>query len=888
MIKVMKSLPVKMPKFTNYKIPFFILLFISFASAILGDSTAEALILSNFDSSLIPRMFMVNAFFLFMSSIFIISIIDRIDRGMFFMIFMIIHSIILFAAWVVCSFGITFLFIPLFSYSYITKILLFLMFWTLANDLVDSRSAGRDFPFIAAGGTLGAIFISFIIPWMLKIISVQNLLLGWVVLCFCISLFFLQIRSSFKKYFIQISDREKHRSLNIKNLSKDLTLVNREPLLANMSLLYFLIFFLLLNQHYSFYDSIKVRFVQADKLAGFLGYFNGISMLTTFIIQIAFSGFIIKKLGSSRSMFILPLIFCFIFGTLAVMDFTFNTQSNSVDISSVLFWCIVIGVGLRIAFFDSFFSPNFQIFFSSLPQDIRGRGKLVIEGIIKPSAMVFAGLWLIFIANKISFGINALIMFFTTLLLILVTFRIRVKYAESLIQYLSSFKSRIPISILDSSEISVTLNTLFILSEKLKNESYDVKCYIIELLAAINTEDSIKILTDYIPYADQKTRATIISSLTKLRIESLRPLYISMLQDSDNRVVANIILALAAYKEPEVNEGLHVFLHNKNNRIKANAVIALWPGSNPEIRKNLLKVLEDMLDSSNIETCSNALYAIYEIASIKDTGFLLECFYNRKKSDIISSRALWKHFLNSIFKDTSQKLIKILLDMSNCLNSKMRNDIAKCIAESCNNGYNINNLMEYFKSGDTSTREIILKILCIQNEKVNSEIDEIIIKIAEEEKKFAYKNLLLYHELEHNTIGTNIGTQLLSIAIMEEIVNVCVNNLVLISAILDKSGSIKKVMNRLSHENKHVKARALEVLDNVGNMEINGWLLKLIDICADKSKIADVDRSYLGNSDADTVFSIVMSYKRNSNEWIRRCAEFAIAMDENKFEIRNP
>ena len=515
--------------FSSSKIPFFILLFICFASAILGDSVAEALILSHYSAAVIPRMYMVNALFLFLSSLFLMSLIDRVDRGKFFLIFTAIHCLALFLVWCAVFFGITFLFIPLFSYSYISKIFLFLMFWTLANDIIDSRSAGKDFPFIAAGGTLGAILISFTIPWLLKVISAKSLLLVWIFLCVFILFLFMPIHRSFSKFFKPVSDKEKRSRRNIKSVISDVSLLNREPLLLNMSILYFLIFFVLLNQHYSFYEVIKERYVEAEKLAGFLGYFNGTSMFLTFFIQITVAGIIIKKIGSTRSMFMLPAAFCLVFGILAIMGFTTGHHQVAAIAVSVLFWGIISGVGLRIAFFDSFFSPNFQIFFSSLPHDIRGRGKLVIEGVVKPAAMVFASLWILTVAGKIPFSVNMIVLLAVSVVMIFQTFRIKEKYTERLAQYLVGFKSRASLAVFDSSEIAGSKDILSFLSEKLVSEAYEIKCYLIEVLTDINSEESIKILTDYMYIADKRTRATIISALTRLKLKNLKTIFSSML-----------------------------------------------------------------------------------------------------------------------------------------------------------------------------------------------------------------------------------------------------------------------------------------------------------------------------------------------------------------------
>ena len=134
----------------KYKWPLFAILFCCFASAILGDSTAESLLLAHCDMRSIPGMFLVNAVFLFISSSALMSLIDRVDRGRFFIILTFGHGCMLLLIKYALLLHLPLLYPFLFSYAYVTKILLFLIFWTLANDLVDSRKASAEFPFIAA------------------------------------------------------------------------------------------------------------------------------------------------------------------------------------------------------------------------------------------------------------------------------------------------------------------------------------------------------------------------------------------------------------------------------------------------------------------------------------------------------------------------------------------------------------------------------------------------------------------------------------------------------------------------------------------------------------------------------------------------------------------
>jgi hypothetical protein len=175
------------------------LLFFVFSAAILGDTSSEALLLSNFSASILPNMFLANSLFLFLFSIFLITIIDRLDRGSFFLATLGTHCGLLFCIWLVSGLGFKYIYPILFSYSYITKILTFMLFWTIANDICDAREAKVLFPRIAAGGVLGGLAISFSISFIVRIFAPQQLLLLWISLNTVSILLFLPINKRFRK-----------------------------------------------------------------------------------------------------------------------------------------------------------------------------------------------------------------------------------------------------------------------------------------------------------------------------------------------------------------------------------------------------------------------------------------------------------------------------------------------------------------------------------------------------------------------------------------------------------------------------------------------------------------------------------------------------------------
>lgn len=826
--------------------------------------------MSHFNTTIISKMYTVNAVLLFISSLFIMSLIDRVDRGKFFLIFLFVHCIILVIVWLAVRLGVTILFIPMFSYAYITKIFMFLMFWTLTNDIIDSRKAGQDFPFIAAGGTLGAIGISFAIPWLLKVVRAENLLILWALLSFCIACCFIPVNRTFGNFFRQISDSEKHKARNISSTKEDIALIGREPLLANMSMLYFLIFFALFNQHYNFYEAIKIHLVEVNKIAGFLGYFSGISMVLTFLLQVTLAGVIIKKIGSTRSMFMLPVIFCLVFGTLSIVSLIYENAVGPIIHYRTFFYIIVIGVSVRIAFFDSFFSPNFQLFFSSLPHDIRGRGKLAIEGIVKPSAMVFTSLWLIFIAAKIPFSINMLLLFLVSTIMIYQTFKLRHKYTESLTHHLANFKSRFL-----STHFTEVINgkeSLSSFSELLERESFEIKCYIVEILARVNTKESIRILQEYFTRANNKTRSVIISSLGRSKINWLRPFIKSALQDSDTRVVANAITSLGAYNDPEINEELTKYLHNENNRIRANTVMALWPAADKNQRIELFTVLKNMLDSEDTFKCSSALYALGYIGYSADIKNLLEVFFFERCEEIISKRHLWRQCLWAIGKNISQKLIMELLKMSTNSTKKKRKDISASVLEACRNGYSTKELLNNLNTEENVKRNIILKILSKHNQKITKEFETRLIAVAREEENFIAVRKNEINSL--NTLRTHQAVQLLASVIQEEYIDLHIKNLMYLAIILDKSGKVKQVIRRISHENRHIRAGALEVLDNSGNFKVNRILLGQVDTDNEQNDMCET--ADFSAPDKREVSFILKKYSNDSNRWIQQCALYAL------------
>lgn len=818
-------------------------------------------------------MFLVNAAFLFVLSAFLMSLVDRVDRGRIFLVLAFGHCCVLFLIRASLLLNADFLYLPLFSYAYVTKILLLMMFWTLANDLVDSRSASSEFPFVAAGGTLGAIAVSFAIPTLLRIISPQNLLIAWAMISAIAGCLFLSIRKVYGAAFKPSVDGAGHTERAPGRIIGSARLLSREPLLKSMALLYFLLFFVLLNQQFTFYSELKARLSDAKRIASFLGYFNGISMFATVVLQFGVSGFVLKKIGSTRSMLFLPGVLCAVFAVLVVATAGLGIQGAGIEQSSILFWAVAAGMGMRVAFFDSFFSPNFQVFFSSLPQDIRGRGKLALEGVVKPAAMVMASIWIIVVAPRIPFALYMSVLFVASAALIVQAFRIRGKYAQSLTSYLSGFKSRNLPSLFNLVEIPNAENFLTMLGSILEKEEYEIKKFIIEILARMNTNDSVALLKDYCEKGDYYARATIISSLGPLKRDDCKELFVKFLDDADQRVVANCILALGFFGDAETLDRLEPYLRHPDARTRANAIVIQWNRIAQQGRRQLLSTaLSGMLQAENDGVAASALFAMGEIGS---TDFLpaIVDFVEKNQIRSLTSPSIRYQLVTALAKIKTEQSLDLIISLAPHAHARAKKDLCRAVSLLIEKGYSVSRCLSRIQTGQYLERGILLRAL---HEKrlvfTKQEFDQLEI-VARAEVCSAYSDWISVGTLDTKVALKEVA--LLRTAVCESCIREKTGNIVLLAALLDNTGQIGAIMQRLRHANRHVRARAFEVLDNAGNIHVNRWLIGLLD-SEDAVKHCH-DATLVFKQRSKTLVETVAEYADGPDEWLRICAGYAQA-----------
>ncbi|MBN1757692.1 MAG: HEAT repeat domain-containing protein [Chitinispirillaceae bacterium] len=839
----------------------FVLLLVCFAAAILGDATAEALLLARFGASFIPKMFLVNAAVLFLFSAGMLSIVDRIDRWNFIFRALLVHGGVLFLLRGAVAAHWDFIFLPLFSYAYSSKILFFLLFWTIANDLIDSRSASRDFPVIAAGGTIGAIAVSFSIPGLMRLFPVENLLVVWAGLAVAAGMLLFPLRKQYRAVSRRQSGISDTKTAVRPGFSL-LLLLRDEPLLRSMSLLYFLVFFLLLNQHLVFYHHVKDAFKGAGAIAAFLGHFNGVSMLSTCILQVGVAGILLRKLGSTRSMLLLPSALLAVFLVLALVSGTFPGTGR------MLFWTVIIGMGIRVAFFDAFFSPNFQLFFSSLPKQLRGRGKLLIEGVVKPVAMIVAGCWLLWGVTRLSTHVHMIIMVGIAIAALFQTILLKKAYTKTLTRYLTGISDGKRGMLLERFNFSGDEDILSFLVKQLDHEDFEVQKFLIEIIASVQTEDAASVLLEYMHHADPKLRASIIITLGGFSESLVADRLKSYLKDDDDRVVANAVAALAQCNAPDLRECIIPLIDHRNRRVRINAMLAIWNVSDSQEQDLYIRLLSKMVHGNIPEDCASAIYALGEIDD-EWVMELLEAFCRKQMKHCFAAESVKQQVITALGKKKVDRSLVLLLQLSGACDGMQRKKIISALTNILPSIHE--NVWRYgIEKGNIVSRNCLLQALRKNRVAFSERTLRLLAQVAERELKaveWEKKSLQVLTESRSSRMA------LLSFAIREELISIRIDTLVHMVVLLDRTRVIGPVIPRIYHTDPHIRARALEVLENNGEVKINRLVIEAIEW---------MERTFHTTNDTgqparkDEVM-VAGSYCVSHNTWVSTCAEYACA-----------
>lgn len=608
-----------------------ILLTFIFCGAIIGETISLSLIITTLGPAIIGKLYLVNAAVLLLLPIMFFQTIDRNNRGELLNKMLLITVACISVLTVIICFGeyynkpVKIAIIVLYPVAYLSKTILFLIYWTLLNDIYSIKDAKEKFPVIAAWGFIGAIGGVVIATIFLKIVSAHNLLFLWIMVYLFAWFLTRNLKYKNKK---QLYPVEGLPSVN-QNIFGQTDLLSNK-LVRIISLFYYLSFVTVFTIDFLFWKTCYKWYMTPDSVASFQFSFYLVHAIFTVVLLRYSLPSIIRKVGFTYIMYALPLAF-FIGGMVM-----FSVSKNELDITSLF---VLVGVQfLRYVLFELTFAPSYQMFFAAVIKEQRGRVKTFLEGVIKPLAILTSGIVLVFTLNHTRW-LYVFISFLGICLCVVIN-HLRKTYGETIVK-----ESAVPLEInevIEDAGLVEDDEIYTIVNEYASSNETDLRTVAIHLLQRIGSVPALELLEAiYKREKEIRVKQSIARNINTFFTYRAKGFIGKLLNEGDARIRSNAIYAVNEIKcnwKKHLKDVIAPMLFEENLRIQVESARFLWREGNSYDRSSVKFFIRKLLESRSNQRVAAALYLIGEI---EEKGWEERLFeYLPKKSFQVFSRAV--------------------------------------------------------------------------------------------------------------------------------------------------------------------------------------------------------------------------------------------------------
>ncbi|MFW6099606.1 MAG: Npt1/Npt2 family nucleotide transporter, partial [Thermodesulfobacteriota bacterium] len=277
-----------------------LLLFLIRTSSILFNNFAETAFLKRFGVEYLPIVQVINSFSTFFIMAFITGLMARIPGSRMLGYLLLFCGISVAALRLVVPLGFDLIYPLLYILKAQYEALLVLVFWNLANDLFNTRQSKRLFPLITAGGVVGGIVGSFATPPLAKFISMDNLMVAYLMTT-CVGAVVVKIMGiRFPALLVKEPSKKKKQAKKgtpfVQEFKDILPLVKQSTLVKILILLTLLPNVVIPIINYQFSYAVNDSFATQGGMLNFFGYFRGAMNIVSLFILL-FVGRVYGKWG---------------------------------------------------------------------------------------------------------------------------------------------------------------------------------------------------------------------------------------------------------------------------------------------------------------------------------------------------------------------------------------------------------------------------------------------------------------------------------------------------------------------------------------------------------------------------------------------------------------
>jgi len=528
----------------------FIYIFLLIASLMIVKPIRNSLFLVRFGVEKLPYVFILVALF----SAIVASVYSRYAKKARLNILTISTIVIsifsLLAFWAALSLGYRagWILYAFYIWVAIFGVITSAQFWLLANYVFNAREAKRLFGFIGSGAISGGIFGGYLTNYLAPRLRTENLIffcIGFLLICI------LLVRSIWKKRHLLKQPRHEETGdnpvkliLSSRHLSYLTGIIAVGVIVAN-----------LVDFQFSAVASREI--LEADRLTAFFGFWLSTLSIVSLIIQMFFTGRIMKHLGVAASLFFLPLglllgaaalLFYPVLGTAIILKVSDGSLKHSIN------------------------KAGTELLSLPIPHMIKNRTKAFIDVFIKNFSKGLGGILLLLFTSILSFSVSQISLVNIFLIGLWIYLIIKVKD-----EYVNSFRIAIEKRSIILEEVSINLEDAAVFNNFLKildGRSERQIQYVLKLLRGIKTEALVPRLKKLAQHSSDKIKLLVFQAAHLYEDLDLKSDAIKSLSSENQSVQIEAIRYLLKFSDNRAAT-LGKYLDHKNYQIRCAALISL-------------------------------------------------------------------------------------------------------------------------------------------------------------------------------------------------------------------------------------------------------------------------------------------------------------------------
>ena len=322
------------------------------AHQVAGKATRDALFLSHFDVTELPKAVIAAAILSMLAVLAMSSLLARLGPGKLVPATFGVSATLFLGEWFLFGHESRLAAVVLYLHMAIFGAILISGFWSVINERFDPHSAKLKIARVAAAAALGGVLGGFIAQRVASLVDIRAMLLVLSALhCACV----------FGVYTIAAPKRAAHTEPAVRSGAQ---IITRTPYLQQMGLLMVLIAMVAALVDYAFKAQAAERFVSSESLITFFAGFYAAVGLLTFLVQSLLGPRMLHRFGIGTTIAVLP--------AMVLVGGMFGAIVTHL-------WSMIVLRGAQSVFSNSFFRSAFELLYTPLPLPQKRPTKTIID-----------------------------------------------------------------------------------------------------------------------------------------------------------------------------------------------------------------------------------------------------------------------------------------------------------------------------------------------------------------------------------------------------------------------------------------------------------------------------------------------------------------------------